>query len=80
MAQLCSTVLLTLLRASVLLAFPQRVQAYLDPGTGSYLVQVLIAGLLAGGLAVRLFWRNISGFLRRLFSRTDSTEGRADGA
>ncbi len=32
---------------------------YLDPGSGSFLLQLLLGVLLGGGLAVRLFWKQI---------------------
>jgi hypothetical protein len=44
--------------------------AYIDPGTGSYVLQMALAGMLGAGYAVRRFWSQIKG----LFSR-----GRADG-
>jgi hypothetical protein len=74
MAQLRSAIILALALGVILLAYPPRAQAYLDPGTGSYLIQVLLAGLLAGGVAVRLFWRNITGFFRRIFPRQSAHE------
>lgn len=43
--------------------------AYLDPGSGSYLLQLLIAGLLGGAFLIRLFWGRIRAFFIRLFSR-----------
>lgn len=45
--------------------FPCTAHAYLDPGTGSMLLQFLAAGLL--GLGV--FWRKITGIIFRIFSR-----------
>jgi len=36
--------------------------AYLDPGTGSMLIQILLAVLLGAGVAIRIFWRNIKAF------------------
>lgn len=33
--------------------------AYLDPGSGSMLLQVLLAVLLGAGVAIKIFWRNI---------------------
>ena len=33
--------------------------AYLDPGTGSILLQGLIAGLAGGLMAIRLYWRKL---------------------
>jgi len=48
----------------VLLAFPGIAHAYIDPGTGSLLLQGLIAALVS----VMVFWRNlrmsIVGFFR----------------
>lgn len=32
---------------------------YLDPGSGSFIIQMLIAGALGAGLAVRIYWRKI---------------------
>ncbi|MEX2538716.1 MAG: hypothetical protein WD646_08690 [Actinomycetota bacterium] len=43
--------------------------AYIDPQSGSYVIQILIAGLAAGGLAIATFWRRILAFLKRLFGR-----------
>jgi len=40
--------------------------AYIDPGTGSYLFQLLIASFLGGAVAGRLFWGSIVGFFRKL--------------
>lgn len=42
--------------------------AYLDPGTGSYIVQLLIGGLLGGLFAIGLFWRRSLAFIKRLFT------------
>ncbi len=33
--------------ASIHVAVPPHAEAYLDPGTGSYILQILIAGLLS---------------------------------
>lgn len=35
---------------------------YLDPGTGSMLIQVILAVVLGAGVAVKIFWRNIKAF------------------
>jgi len=47
---------------------PREAYAYLDPGTGSYIFQLLIAGLLGGLLAVKIFWASIKKFFLNLFS------------
>jgi len=33
--------------------------AYLDPGTGSMLLQVILGGVAAIGVALKLFWHRI---------------------
>jgi len=33
--------------------------AYLDPGTGSMLLQVILGGVAAVGVALKLFWHKI---------------------
>jgi len=43
----------------------QPVYAYLDPGTGSYLIQMLIAAVVGVGFAVKLYWSRIKGWLNR---------------
>jgi len=43
--------------------------AYIDPGTGSYLLQFLIGGLLAGAFMVKTFWNKIKAFLSHLFRK-----------
>jgi len=44
--------------------------AYLDPGTGSFILQVLAAGFLGGLFAVKTFWNNITTFFSNLVSKT----------
>lgn len=36
---------------------------YLDPGTGSFIIQAVLALLLGAGVAVRIFWKRIKRFL-----------------
>jgi hypothetical protein len=44
----------------------QLAYGYLDPGTGSYILQLLIGGLLGGLFAVGLFWKRVLAFLKRV--------------
>lgn len=37
--------------------------AYLDPGTGSMMLQVILGGIAAVGVALKLFWYRIVAFL-----------------
>ena len=46
--------------AVILLAFiAEPAFAYLDPGTGSMMLQVILGGLAAVGVAIKLFWYKI---------------------
>ena len=42
------------------------VDAYLDPGSGSMLLQILLGGFAAVGVIARLYWHRVTSFLRRL--------------
>ena len=55
----------------LLLAVPGKAFGYLDPGTGSLLIQVTI-GAVAAGLAVcKLYWRKISNVFRKSEQKMD---------
>jgi hypothetical protein len=43
----------------LLVVVPRPAGAYVDPGTGSMVLQLTLAGLAAGLAALRLFWRRI---------------------
>jgi hypothetical protein len=55
-----TTCVLMLIVAFVVLAAEAPVQAYLDPGAGSILLQVVLGGMAAVGVLVRLFWRSLA--------------------
>lgn len=40
-------------------------RAYLDPGSGSYILQFLLATLVGGIFILKLMWGRITGFFRR---------------
>lgn len=52
-----------LLLAMFLLAAPTPAYAYVDPGTGSYLLQLLIGGFLGALYAIKLYWGRIRDYL-----------------
>lgn len=33
---------------------------YVDPGTGSVLLQIILGAILGGGVAIKLLWKRIS--------------------
>jgi len=47
---------------------------YLDPGSGSFIIQMLLAGLLGIAVAVRIYWKKIVAFFRRGKSLKDQDE------
>ncbi|MEA3440936.1 MAG: hypothetical protein U9R58_11715 [Chloroflexota bacterium] len=38
---------------------------YLDPGSGSVIFQLLIAGLVGAGFIIRLYWKRITGIFSK---------------
>ena len=48
----------------LLISAPEPVFAYIDPGTGSMLVQVTIGTIAAGLTLCKLYWKKIAGFFR----------------
>ena len=51
------------------LSFPHRAYAYLDPGTGSFMLQMLIAAVVGGMFAIKQFRDKAKNFLKILFSK-----------
>ena len=39
--------------------------AYIDPGTGSYLVQAAVAALMGGLVALKTYWHKVKTFFSR---------------
>jgi hypothetical protein len=52
------------------------VWAYLDPGTGSMLLQVVLGGIAAIGVALKIFWHRIK--LAMGLGRKSGSGGEAD--
>ena len=46
-------------------AAPVAAHAYIDPGTGSALIQGVIAGIAAIGVTVKLYWHRLVSLFRR---------------
>jgi len=49
-----------------------RERAYLDPGSGSFLIQLLIAGLVGLGFFVKTKWGKIKAFFNRSAAKPDA--------
>ena len=68
-----------LLTAAFLLLFPNSSEAYLDPGTGSYMLQMLLAGALGLMFTIKLYLGKIKSFFRGLLGKEnkgDESDGR----
>jgi hypothetical protein len=62
---------MSLLAAACCLLFPVRVYSYIDPGTGSYIFQIVIAAFVAVSFAVKVYWHKIKTFLAKLFAKKE---------
>ena len=61
---------------AMLLLSTQDAYAYLDPGTGSMILQGLIGGIAGGMFAIRLYW----GKLKNRFGRVPASPPDAENA
>lgn len=41
---------------------PRQAMAYIDPGSGSFFLQMLLAGILGLSMTLKLFWQRIKTF------------------
>ena len=58
------------------LLMSRNAHAYVDPGTGSYVLQMIVAGIAAAGLTLRLFW----GRLKLMFKKSSSKVSGENGS
>jgi hypothetical protein len=63
-----SRIFIILIFVVSLVLVPVSAHAYLDPGTGSYILQIVIGSLLAFALVIKTFWHRIKAFLADLVS------------
>lgn len=47
------------------IAFASTAHAYLDPGTGSFIFQAIIAGLVGASVTLKMYWGQVKAFLSR---------------
>lgn len=52
----------------------EKTMAYLDPGSGSFILQLLIAAVVGSIIALRAYFGKIKNFFRRTFSRKETEE------
>ncbi len=54
----------------LMLIFSKPAQAYIDPGTGSYIFQLLAAGLLGSLFFVNIIFKKVKSFFRVIVKKT----------
>ena len=55
--------------AMVYLTCPEDAHAYLDPGTGSFILQLIIATLVGVMFGVKAYWYKTKTFMKDVFSK-----------
>ena len=45
--------------------------AYLDPGSGSYMLQILLGTLVAGFFAIKQYWHRLRYFFKERFRKKE---------
>jgi len=53
----------------IALLVPATAHAYLDPGTGSYVLQIIIGAAVSAAFAVKMFWKTIKHKVSSLFKK-----------
>ncbi len=54
--------------------FPQQAHAYLDPGTGSYVLQIVAAVFFAGLFLLKTWWTQIKHFVVSILGKDKKSE------
>ena len=53
---------------------PVYVYAYLDPGTGSMLIQMLIGGVVAAMFTIKMYWYQLRSYIQRKLGKEEDTQ------
>ena len=59
---------------ALFLVFARSAHAYIDPGTGSFIFQLLIAGFLGSLFFVKTMIRSIKGYFKKKKTATETVE------
>lgn len=58
-------------------ALPSSAHAYLDPGTGSMAIQLIVAGVVGAMFTLKMYWRRTRDYLFGFFKKSNSTQSDA---
>ncbi len=50
--------------------------AYIDPGSGSIILQAILGAIAAGGLTIKIYWNKLKDFFKR--KKTDKLDQKQD--
>lgn len=64
------------LTAWMLAVYPKVLYAYIDPGSGSYFLQMLIGAVIGCIFAVKIYWVKIKSFFKGLFRKGGDNAGK----
>lgn len=53
---------------SVVVVSSRNAYGYIDPGTGSFIIQIVIAGLVGSLFFLKIFWGHVKRFLSMIFT------------
>jgi len=60
-----------LLSVLSLFLLPQNVHAYIDAGTGSYILQIVLAVVIGGLYTIKRYWKILMGYFRSLSKKEE---------
>ena len=49
--------------------YPNVSYAYLDPGTGSILLQAILGGIAMGFVTIKIWWKKLKAFLSKILKK-----------
>jgi len=62
----------TIILFSLLLIIARPAYAYLDPGSGSFILQIILGAVLGGLFTVKIYWQKLKTFIFKIFGRAKS--------
>jgi hypothetical protein len=72
-----ATARLVVIAALVMVGFDEPAQAYIDPGAGGMLTQLLLGSVAAGLVMLRVYWQRVTARFRRTRPDGESAPPRA---
>ncbi|MCE3233909.1 MAG: hypothetical protein K0Q50_89 [Vampirovibrio sp.] len=63
-----------LLIIGIMAISPEPAQAYIDPGSGSYVIQVALASLFGFLFVLKSYWVSLKTMVSRMFSKSQQNE------